>query len=365
MPMPVSGESSTDPVTVPFDGPRGESSTDDSRRLHLQQAAAGESSTDYSGPTMVLHGAAVGETSTEAARTRQLRLAHEFGETSTEAVRARHMELSQAAAGESNVDDIMPRSISIGAVGESTTDGVMIVPPPYSITGEEEAREAALRAAQHHKEKQDSKSALQAEYMQMAAQQQRQRQQQQQQLLTGGFDSKLMHWSLNSTKLKPWQRFDMNELDVDDDTDDDDASAQGTAGINPPWVHSVSVSRDGELAAAGLGDYSVALFRLGAKRSTDRCAALLTRGHTHSVSQVLFTAAHRPTLVSGGNDARICLWDVQTSPVFSVAKGPMTTIHHGSKINWLACSPQLLFVADQTHDITAYPMTAGALSPDT
>eukprot|EP00118_Oscarella_pearsei_P002321 m.10232 g.10232 ORF g.10232 m.10232 type:complete len:325 (+) comp22051_c0_seq1:42-1016(+) len=137
--------------------------------------------------------------------------------------------------------------------------------------------------------------------------------------------------------------------------------------VNPPLVHSIGMHAGGEGVAAALGDSAVSWFHLGKRSVLHVCS--LTDRHTASVSQVTFASQSRSgrkdILISGGNDGKIVRWDIgdlimEKREVDSFESGELAwTQEHGSKINWLAtsCAMPVLYVADQTSDVSVYELT--------
>merc|ERR1712004_146278 len=78
--------------------------------------------------------------------------------------------------------------------------------------------------------------------------------------------------------------------------------------VSPPFVYSLSVSRNGNLVACGTENALVQLFN-ASKRTLAFVASL--RGHNSGVSQVHFLPSSDHILVSGGNDGKIYIWDTR------------------------------------------------------
>lgn len=198
-------------------------------------------------------------------------------------------------------------------------------------------------------------------------------------VLSGGLDSLLVHWDFS--RGRPIHHHDLVGL-----------AMNSPQVVNPPFVHSIDVSADANVALAALGDNSVLIYDL----DRDLPVVQLEDGHSTSVSQARF-AQFSPSshVVSGGNDYSILLWNVgqvltelrearskkgkaarlqnnrnkkkttKDSTEEEEASKPKPyrleqRINHGSKINWLCTAPLgasalgNLFVADQTSAITAY-----------
>jgi len=131
--------------------------------------------------------------------------------------------------------------------------------------------------------------------------------------------------------------------------------------VNPPFVYCLDISQDDRKLVAGLGDCTIAIFDLNAKRKTH-----ILESHTASVSQVIFPAFEPINhVLSGANDKMIALWNIseQNANELSNKKSfqdviiiiaPEAKLDHEAKINWL-CSSQTsnsIFIADQSNDIS-------------
>jgi len=185
-------------------------------------------------------------------------------------------------------------------------------------------------------------------------------------VISGGLDSLLIHWDFSSGR--PLHSHNL-------------AIASSSPQVfNPPFVHSVDMSANGNVVAGGLGDNNILIYDL-VNRSP---AALLEDGHSNSVSQARFAAfAPFTHLVSGGNDKFILIWNIRQAlgEIQNKTKKKKCAnrqkvksnieaskpkqyfleqrINHGSKVNWLCTAAEgsslgNLFVADQTSIITAY-----------
>eukprot|EP00040_Diaphanoeca_grandis_P024017 m.131448 g.131448 ORF g.131448 m.131448 type:complete len:326 (-) comp29548_c0_seq1:140-1117(-) len=169
-------------------------------------------------------------------------------------------------------------------------------------------------------------------------------------LLSGGLDSKIVLWDFSRPR-KIWS------VSTNDNTETTETSTQL---CNPPLVNSVSFSATGNTVAAGLGDCSVALYGIGKKGRMWQRARLVTNGHTAGIGQVHFPSFdNQNTLLSGGNDAKICLWDLtkhneSDNEEMSKIDTPVTATTHGRKINWLTTSQNSVFVADTSKVVTVY-----------
>jgi len=185
-------------------------------------------------------------------------------------------------------------------------------------------------------------------------------------LLSGGYDSKLIQWDFG--KSRAYCIMDMQEMGcVPDELD--------CYLVNPPFVHSIAVSATGNTVAVGTENALVQLFD-ASKRTLQLRHTL--RAHTQGVSQV-----HCPVfapdkfVVSGGNDGRICVWDLECSAPDTVTSNGCTSSHgqassssgnpsalayeimHTAKVNWITCAVNTdrnyIVVGDNTPNPVLYP----------
>jgi WD40 repeat protein len=175
-------------------------------------------------------------------------------------------------------------------------------------------------------------------------------------VVSGGLDSKIVLWDYS--RGKPLYSFDLSS----------EQRGQQQL-VNPPFVHSIDVSEDGGLLAAGVGDFSVCIYHLPSRKLVHRLEA-----HMSSVSQVMFPAfAPMNHVLSAGNDNLILLWCLPSLASYSRKKKnksqsecnidssaesqPVLKLEHSSKINWMTTSnTPVVFVADQTSDISMYSL---------
>jgi WD40 repeat protein len=166
-------------------------------------------------------------------------------------------------------------------------------------------------------------------------------------LLSGGMDASVIHW--DASKGKPFQTISMA-------APSETAEAGGQM-CNPPLVNSVALSADGARAAVGLADFSVAVLQFG-KRGTTREVARFGGGHCHGVSQVHFPAFDpRGKVISGGNDRRLCLWDlssIEDERSSQLDLPPSATVGNAEKINWIASRANEVLVADTSATVKLY-----------
>ncbi len=189
-------------------------------------------------------------------------------------------------------------------------------------------------------------------------------------LYTGGYDSKLIQWDFSKPRC-------LCIIDMEDiGTSNQDEAAYL---VNPPFVHSSAVCQDGNFLACGTEKAQVQIFKLGRNKNPAFIDTL--HGHTQGVSQVHFPKFMSNHLVSGGNDGKILLWNLDNtaakSPLVNGAAHangggssqgadntanithPVKEINHGSKLNWVTTGVQgnqkFLVVADNTEVLTLYP----------
>jgi len=185
-------------------------------------------------------------------------------------------------------------------------------------------------------------------------------------LLSGGYDSKLIQWDFG--KSRAYCIMDMQEVGcVSDEVD--------SYLVNPPFVHSIAVSSTGNTVAVGTENALVQLFD-ASKRTLQLRHTL--RAHTQGVSQV-----HCPVfapdkfVVSGGNDGRICVWDIEGLSSHTVSSNGCSSsdgqvasssgsssalayqFMHMEKVNWITFATGVnrnyIVVGDNTPNPVLYP----------
>ncbi|ELR23338.1 WD domain, G-beta repeat-containing protein, partial [Acanthamoeba castellanii str. Neff] len=175
-------------------------------------------------------------------------------------------------------------------------------------------------------------------------------------VLSGGLDSLLVHWDFS--RGRPIHHHDLVGL-----------AMNSPQVVNPPFVHSIDVSADANVALAALGDNSVLIYDL----DRDLPVVQLEDGHSTSVSQAnvgqvlteLREARSKKGKAARQQNNRNKKKTTKGSTEEEEASKPKPyrleqRINHGSKINWLCTAPLdasalgNLFVADQTSAITAY-----------
>lgn len=176
-------------------------------------------------------------------------------------------------------------------------------------------------------------------------------------VFSGALDSSLVHWDFS--RAKPLHHYNLAV-----------SSPNSPQIVNPPFVHSIDVSMDGNRMAVGLGDFTVRVYN-------PQTQTLLhhLEFHTDVISQVLFPHFDPNYLLAGSNDSWISLWKLPpyqgsakpkkgkktgTSSSVQVENGiaeNLLKLHHGSKVNWMATtSSNSIFVADTSHIITQYQL---------
>ncbi|XP_053315376.1 WD repeat-containing protein 53 [Spea bombifrons] len=208
-----------------------------------------------------------------------------------------------------------------------------------------------------------------------------------QNLLTCGLDMQVMHWSVQ--KARPLWITDLQQL-ARDEEGGENQNAQGQL-FNPPLAHSLSVAACGNVFCCGAEDGNIRVFRVTGTQFEEE---LCFKGHTQGVSQVSFLdqESSESILLSGGNDGRVCLWDIDRESTkqqnqtptkhrhhrksgASHSKtrhsahqatdivqrlSPKMCIEHGEKINWIIGAEleksRKVLVADLSCEITVYPL---------
>ena len=119
------------------------------------------------------------------------------------------------------------------------------------------------------------------------------------------------------------------------------------------WVEALSFSRDGVLAS-GSRDRTVSLWRVLPELARDDPSAVpaqqvdVLRGHTDTARSVAFSP-DGTTLVSGGNDGRIIVWDVQQAMPLT---GHTRERGDANGVESVAFTPDGKVVASGAHDHT-------------
>lgn len=119
-----------------------------------------------------------------------------------------------------------------------------------------------------------------------------------QELLSGGYDHRLLQWEF--TRARCFCDIDVTHFGGMDTPSD-------AITLNPPQIHSLAISSNGERVACGL-ENSVVLLMDASRRNLAWMCNL--RGHRKGVSQVHFPRHSNHLLVSAGNDNQLCLWNL-------------------------------------------------------
>lgn len=193
-------------------------------------------------------------------------------------------------------------------------------------------------------------------------------------LFSAGLDCQLIVWDFSRSRSTCM--IDMRGIGSPDED-----SESGSYLINPPFVHAISLTKDGSILACALENAEIVLFR-----SAQRQIAYQTtlRGHTQGVSQVHFPAFADKMLISGANDGLVNIWDLsgveqqnhagmnghsngngaQAEAAAAAmpddgSASPKRTIEHGAKINWISSGSywenKYFVIADNTPTLTVYP----------
>ncbi|KAM9317377.1 WD repeat-containing protein 53 [Gastrophryne carolinensis] len=200
-----------------------------------------------------------------------------------------------------------------------------------------------------------------------------------QSLVSCGLDMQVMLW--NMQKARPLWISNLQHL-AQDEEDMENHQAPGQL-FNPPLAHSLSVSECGNIFCCGSEDGKVRFFRITGTRFEEE---LCFKAHTQGVSQVSYFGLdpEKNFLLSGGNDGRVCLWDINKDPPQPqkqqkhhskksssslkvrqmVEAAPKVSsklcIEHGEKVNWILGAElqgaKVALVADLSSFISVYPL---------
>ncbi|KAK7486465.1 hypothetical protein BaRGS_00022266 [Batillaria attramentaria] len=188
-------------------------------------------------------------------------------------------------------------------------------------------------------------------------------------VISGGLDCRMVHWDFS--KPKCLNQFNMQELHA---TSNDDTGYM----VNPPFIHHLAMNKTRSLIACALENGLVAVFDSTAKNLKEK---FCLHAHEQGVSQVHFSSEN--TLISGGNDCRIIVWDLSKAEENQANEGfclngdssvedrrnesitelcKAHTLVHPFKVNWLAPFMREgrlhVAIADQTSNITIKPLSA-------
>ncbi|XP_063771611.1 WD repeat-containing protein 53 isoform X2 [Pseudophryne corroboree] len=201
-----------------------------------------------------------------------------------------------------------------------------------------------------------------------------------QSLISCGLDMQVMLW--NVQKIRPLWLTNLQHL-AQDEEDMDYHQSPGQL-FNPPLAHSLSVSACGNVFCCGAEDGKIRYFRITGTRFEEE---LCFKAHSQGVSQVSFLGQDpgHTLLLSGGNDGKVCLWDIgndtaqhqrqqkhhrskkSTSSVkfrqIAEAAPRVSSklcVEHGEKVNWILGAElqgaKALLVADPSSSISVYQL---------
>eukprot|EP00727_Mastigamoeba_balamuthi_P002704 m51a1_g12430 hypothetical protein (312) ;mRNA; r:815864-818309 len=147
--------------------------------------------------------------------------------------------------------------------------------------------------------------------------------------ITAGMDSSVALWDLEHSKLLKRETF------------------QSSGIANPPFAHCVAVSQSGSSVAVALGSGCVSLMAPSLQQRF-----LFSYIHESIVASVDFVGEDR--IVTGGNDAAVCVWDCKAS---SFKRRPqdkllLSKTAQGAKVNWVSAAGADIYVADETSSPT-------------
>lgn len=78
--------------------------------------------------------------------------------------------------------------------------------------------------------------------------------------------------------------------------------------VNPPYVHSLDMHKDGNFSCVGYGDGSIEIINLYSKSSSCK----IESAHSSAVCQVIFSKfSDYKHIISAGNDKMIKIWNTQ------------------------------------------------------
>ncbi|XP_064639351.1 WD repeat-containing protein 53-like isoform X1 [Lineus longissimus] len=177
-------------------------------------------------------------------------------------------------------------------------------------------------------------------------------------LISGALDCGLIRWDFRRGKCI--KEFVMNVMFKDEN------EGEGVTSfiMSPPFIHTTSITSDGDYLSCGLENGTVHVFDTSKKAVSH---SKTFKGHSQGVAQVHFTSGSKTNLVSGGNDGRFILWDV-TKPSTNLNSIPgvdaaesacLKVVDHGEKINWLSSwqdKVDTLLLADQSNIIHSYEL---------
>lgn len=131
-------------------------------------------------------------------------------------------------------------------------------------------------------------------------------------------------------------------------------STGGNQIFNPPLVHSLAFTPDGQYIAAGLGDSSIGIIDFKRKTICNRFS-----WHRAAVCSVQFLSDQN--LISIGNDNQIALWkypEMLSNEIVDCKELVADHITHPNRCNWVDVSEEdRFYVADVSSDISTYQIS--------
>lgn len=192
-------------------------------------------------------------------------------------------------------------------------------------------------------------------------------------LITGALDCTVIRWDY--TRNQPLDKISMQLGEHD------------SYSINPPMVHAISIASYGNAFVCGLGNGSIAVYKILGKNITRlACMKKLHDICCSHLQHAQFSSAKGDCVLSGGNDGKVLMFQIveeecsqnsQKKPAAGKAssKGKskrklpsdVTTakplvdvdvtlsLSHGFKVNWITSADSgHVYVADQTKYISVY-----------
>lgn len=193
-------------------------------------------------------------------------------------------------------------------------------------------------------------------------------------LITGALDCTVIRWDYTKNQLLDKISMQLGEYD--------------SYSINPPMVHAISIATHGNTFVCGLGNGTVAVYKILSKNITR--LACMKRLHDVCCSHLQhaqFTSGQGDCLLSGGNDGKVLMFQITEAkePSQNSVRKPATmktagkgkskrklpsdgsstkpvvdidvtlSLPHGSKVNWITSADSgHVYVADQTPYISVY-----------
>ena len=193
-------------------------------------------------------------------------------------------------------------------------------------------------------------------------------------LITGALDCTVIRWDY--TRNQPLDKISMQLGEYD------------SYSINPPMVHTVSIAMHGNMFVCGLGNGSIAAYKILSKNITR--LACMRKLHDTCCSHLEHAQFRGDCVLSGGNDGKVLMFQVieeeskvssqdnlkrptsikagskgkggrrKSTPDETSAKPVIDLdvtlcLPHGSKVNWITSADGgHVYVADQTQYISVY-----------